>query len=157
MRRADNLTTFTCRLSRNSGAPSSWNPKGLSRPVAGKLYLLPLPYFLHFCPIWTKLGTGGLQNLACRCEFRGNLCGERDTSQAVINKYPSVNPHVHCPSWLTFGTRNLHMALRIFFCEFREYRRREGSKQKYISACAVKPQGLLEVNNALLLLNSLLR
>jgi hypothetical protein len=26
-----------CRLSRNSGASTSWNPKGLSRPVAGKL------------------------------------------------------------------------------------------------------------------------
>ena len=28
-----------CRLSRNSGASTCWNPKGLSRPVAGKLYL----------------------------------------------------------------------------------------------------------------------
>jgi hypothetical protein len=40
VRRADNLTAFMCRLSRNSGASPSWNPKGLSRPVAGKLYLL---------------------------------------------------------------------------------------------------------------------
>ena len=39
MRGADNLTTFMCRLSRNSGASTSWNPKDLSRPVAGKLYL----------------------------------------------------------------------------------------------------------------------
>jgi hypothetical protein len=37
--RADNLTTFMCRLSRNSGASTSWNPKGLSRPVAGKFYV----------------------------------------------------------------------------------------------------------------------
>jgi hypothetical protein len=29
-----------CRLSRKSRASASWNPKGLSRPVAGKLYLL---------------------------------------------------------------------------------------------------------------------
>jgi hypothetical protein len=28
-----------CRLSRNSGASTSRNPKHLSRPVAGKLYL----------------------------------------------------------------------------------------------------------------------
>ena len=28
-----------CRLSRNSGDSTSWNTKGLSRPVAGKLYL----------------------------------------------------------------------------------------------------------------------
>jgi hypothetical protein len=39
VRRADNLTTSMCRLSRNSGASTSWNPKGLSRPAAGKLYL----------------------------------------------------------------------------------------------------------------------
>ena len=42
MHRADNLTTSMCRLSRNSGASASWNPKGLSRPVAGKLYLFKL-------------------------------------------------------------------------------------------------------------------
>jgi hypothetical protein len=40
VRRADNLTTFMCRLSINFGASTSWNPKGLSRPVAGNLYLL---------------------------------------------------------------------------------------------------------------------
>ena len=34
MRRADNLTTFMCRLSRNSGASTSWNHKGLSRLVS---------------------------------------------------------------------------------------------------------------------------
>jgi hypothetical protein len=28
-----------CRLSRNLGASTSWNPKGLSRPVMGLLYL----------------------------------------------------------------------------------------------------------------------
>jgi hypothetical protein len=40
VRRADNLTTFLCRFSRNYGASTSWNPEGLSRHVAGKLYLL---------------------------------------------------------------------------------------------------------------------
>jgi hypothetical protein len=39
VRRTDNLTTFMCRLSRNSGSSTFWNPKGLSRPVAGKLYI----------------------------------------------------------------------------------------------------------------------
>jgi len=33
VRRADNLTTFMCRLSWNLGASTSWNPQGLSRPV----------------------------------------------------------------------------------------------------------------------------
>jgi hypothetical protein len=37
--RADNLTTFMCQWSRNSGVLSSWSPKGLSEPVVGKLYL----------------------------------------------------------------------------------------------------------------------
>jgi hypothetical protein len=42
MRRADKLTAFMCRLSRNLEASTSWNPKGLSRPVMGLLY------FYHF-------------------------------------------------------------------------------------------------------------
>jgi hypothetical protein len=29
-----------CLLSRNLGASTSWNPKGLSRPVMGLLYLI---------------------------------------------------------------------------------------------------------------------
>jgi len=41
VRRADNLTTFICRLSWNLGASNSWNPQGLSIPVMGLLYLLP--------------------------------------------------------------------------------------------------------------------
>ena len=39
MRWADNLATFTCRLSRNSGASTSRSLRGLSRPVQGQLYL----------------------------------------------------------------------------------------------------------------------
>jgi len=39
VRTADNLTTFTCRLSWNLGASTPWNPQGLSRPVIGLLYL----------------------------------------------------------------------------------------------------------------------
>ena len=36
VRRADNLTTFVCRLSRNSGRASTfWSPKGLPRLVIG--------------------------------------------------------------------------------------------------------------------------
>ena len=32
-------TIFMCRLSRNLGALTSWNPVGLFRPVMGQLYL----------------------------------------------------------------------------------------------------------------------
>ena len=35
--RADNLTTFMCRLSWNLGALTSWSPQGLSRSVMGLL------------------------------------------------------------------------------------------------------------------------
>jgi hypothetical protein len=38
VRRPDNLTTFMCWISRNSGASTSWKPKGLSKPAEGKLY-----------------------------------------------------------------------------------------------------------------------
>jgi hypothetical protein len=34
VRRADNLTTFMCRLSRNLGASTSWNPHGLSTSLS---------------------------------------------------------------------------------------------------------------------------
>jgi hypothetical protein len=37
VRRANNLTTFMCRLSRNLGASTSLDPTGLSRPVMGLL------------------------------------------------------------------------------------------------------------------------
>jgi hypothetical protein len=43
---ADNLTTFMCRLSRNLGASTSWNPKGLSRPVMELLYFFFKPLFV---------------------------------------------------------------------------------------------------------------
>jgi hypothetical protein len=36
---ADNLTTFMCRMSRNLGALTSWNPQGLSGLVMGLLYV----------------------------------------------------------------------------------------------------------------------
>ena len=35
MGRADNFTTFMCRLSANLGASTYWGPKGLSRPEMG--------------------------------------------------------------------------------------------------------------------------
>jgi hypothetical protein len=36
--RADKLIVFICRLSRNLGASTYWNPQGLSRTVHGLLY-----------------------------------------------------------------------------------------------------------------------
>jgi hypothetical protein len=50
VRRADNLTTFMCRMSRNSGVSTTWNPNGLSRPVVGKLYLYF--FFIFWYEAW---------------------------------------------------------------------------------------------------------
>ena len=49
VRKADNLTNFKCRLSRNLGASTSWNPEGLSRPVMGLFYLCL--YMLDAAPL----------------------------------------------------------------------------------------------------------
>ena len=61
MRKADNLTTFGFRLTRNLGLLSSWNLEGLSRSVQGMLVLFHLMtinilYYnnlsvINFCPI----------------------------------------------------------------------------------------------------------
>jgi hypothetical protein len=58
----DNLTTFKCQLSRNPGASTSWNPKGLSRPVMGLLYLTIsflsryfFTYFINFSVLYWRI------------------------------------------------------------------------------------------------------
>ena len=52
VRRADNLTTFMCRLSCSLGTSTSWNPQGLFRPVMG----LPYRYVEDICisELWSK-------------------------------------------------------------------------------------------------------
>ena len=58
VRRADNLTTFMCRLSRNLGSSTFCNPKGLSRPLQGLLYLHKhihaQNYFKISCRLWQR-------------------------------------------------------------------------------------------------------
>jgi hypothetical protein len=68
VRRADNLTTFLCRLSKISGASTSWNPNGLSRPVAGKLYL-----YFYWVPEVALLSVSTPQVRAILLQSRGNL------------------------------------------------------------------------------------
>ena len=59
MGRADYLSTFMCRLSRNLGASTSWNPQDLSRPVMGLLYLYLLCEAVysgnHLRMFWRKI------------------------------------------------------------------------------------------------------
>ena len=54
VRRADNLTTFMCRLSWNLEASTSWNPQGLSRPVMGLLYLFSTSSFLFILTLFQQ-------------------------------------------------------------------------------------------------------
>jgi hypothetical protein len=67
--RADNLTTFMCRLSRNLIASTSWNRKGLSRPVMGLLYLTEISNFVKIHPLGAEL-------------FHAE--GRRDTAKLVV-------------------------------------------------------------------------
>ena len=49
--RADKLTTFTCRLSWNLEASTSWKPQGLSRTVMGLKHVLVQNGLLNI-PLW---------------------------------------------------------------------------------------------------------
>jgi hypothetical protein len=57
VRKADNHTTFMYRLSKNLGASTSWDPKGLSRPVMGLLY------------IFTVIHKDGAGDVTIKCRF----------------------------------------------------------------------------------------
>ena len=48
MRRDDNFTILTCRLSPHLGASTSWNPWGQSRPVTGTV--VPCTHLLNEKP-----------------------------------------------------------------------------------------------------------
>jgi hypothetical protein len=62
---ADDLTIFMCRLSRNLGASTSWNPKGLSTPVMGLLYRSIS--VLAFCLSLLSLFIPSLAHALCVC------------------------------------------------------------------------------------------
>ena len=109
VRRADNLTTFMCRLSWNPGASTSWNPQGLSRPVMGLLYhyLLQLIVFpdpllysillLSACRVWLTLYV--LSSFVFTFNFSKNTFPKFVTPKAVcrwINK--KTNQSVHAVS-----------------------------------------------------------
>ena len=57
MSRADNLTTFMCRLFLNLGASNSWNPQGLSRPVMGLLLInyTHIYIYIYICMFYMLL------------------------------------------------------------------------------------------------------
>ena len=95
MRRADNLTTFMCRLSWNLGASTSWNPQGLSRPVMGLLYLLSsLSCDMIF--IYCNLVSTGWQwpvNQTCKCFARTGTTMKMQWRGHVTNTAKIRNVH----------------------------------------------------------------
>jgi hypothetical protein len=72
-----------CRLSGNSGASTSWNPKGLSRPVAGKLYL------------YLTGPSEAVQYVQVQPAYRGAQIPERHV--AVVTKVCAIAPIVGRP------------------------------------------------------------
>jgi hypothetical protein len=97
--RADNLTTFMCRLSWNVGASTSWNPQGLFRPVMGLLYLYLYLYIQTLFPIHTMNAYRGnrritpfILNLATRQRSVVNATHRHFTSRNE-SRYPVLKGH----------------------------------------------------------------
>ena len=94
VRRADNLTTFVCRLSSSLGASTYWSPQGLSRTVMG----LFLPSQNDFSGCFECLRAGKELHVA---SGRNYLEGGNMYVQKFFNKasfwnsfFPSMPPHV---------------------------------------------------------------
>ena len=72
MLRADNFTTFMCRLSRNMGTSTSWNPLGLQwacrRIILSFTAVLPQVSNRVGCD---RVSTGQVPDVAFRFESKG--------------------------------------------------------------------------------------
>ena len=79
MCRTDELATFLCRLSRNSGSLKLVKPTGLFRPVLEYFYLPPCYISKAICVCsGTRLLDGVMSKNKYRCVFRAFL-EERNT------------------------------------------------------------------------------
>jgi hypothetical protein len=106
---ADNLTTFTCRLSWNLETSASWNPLGLSRPVMGLLYL----YLLQSNPLRVP-ELGAIRGISCLGPCSKEL-------QPFATKL--IQSWLHDRSKLFFPLRYIFQLLFIykFFSELTNY------------------------------------
>jgi hypothetical protein len=90
VRRADNASTFMCRLSWDLGASFSLNPQCMSRPVMGLLYLL----LDQVGMTEYKLALVKLSNCCCH-SFKSSKCSADTESDlcplTLIGFYPSLN------------------------------------------------------------------
>ena len=75
--RANNVSTFTCRLSRNSGNSASWSPEDLSRPVQELLYI-------HF-----------LNSIKPRGNYKYNMLQRSENLNSVHRQYLRVSYDSH--------------------------------------------------------------
>ena len=78
MRRADNLTTFMCRLSWNLGASTSWNSQGLSRAVMEFLYL-----YLYHWKVWIVQQFAVCKSILVQ-QYDDIWCGLQSTVQVKL-------------------------------------------------------------------------
>jgi hypothetical protein len=70
----------TCRLSRSSGASASGNPKGPSRPVAGKLYL-------YFIKRDVRFSVTPIEVLECFYPPKMEAVRSSNTSVSVLSRH----------------------------------------------------------------------
>jgi len=61
--RADDITTFMCRLFSKLGASASWNPQGLSMPVIGLIIIIIIIIIIYLTA--NGLSPGGSGYNAC--------------------------------------------------------------------------------------------
>jgi len=86
VRKADNLTTFMCRLSWSLGASPSWNPQGLSGPVIGLLYL-----FYVLLDVYVTCWMDGLRRTAMQQRMQRCLhAGRQDLFCAPLTRMDAV-------------------------------------------------------------------
>ena len=93
MCKADNLTTFICRLFWKIGASTSWNPQDLFRPVMGLLYI----YLLYFCQSLRSLKEGLV------CVYLSNWL--RKVSPLFLYFLRTSNQQCVCSMTSAFGYR----------------------------------------------------
>jgi hypothetical protein len=99
-----------CRLSGNSGASASWNSKGLSRPVAGKLYLYKS---LPSAQILSQIGP--VRSLAASCFYTTLSDIILSTSKPSVLSQSHGSPHKTLYAHLTSPTSGTCSADLILF------------------------------------------
>jgi hypothetical protein len=103
-----------CWLSRNSGASTSWNPKSLSRPVVGKLYLFTGRWYAKFqMPYAAAHVSGNWSIFLCQQCF---ICMATDEYTATMfrresNSRRAGSLRVLCDQWADENSQSTKYSL----------------------------------------------